>query len=252
MNATMSQGRLLHAYWTEARYESVRMLRAPAFSIPFLALPVLLYLLFGVLLFGEAMSKDPKAALFVFMGFSIFGAMGPGMFGFGITIAMEREQGLLLLKRALPCPPAASLLAKMLMSMLFVAIVMVTMIAAMPFGHLKLTAGQLVSLSAVNILGSAPFCAIGLVIGTWASAKSSPAFVNLLYLPMIYLSGFLFPLPKSVEWIELGSPAFHLDQLALRAIGAPSHGDVLVHFAVLAAVTLFLTAFAVRRLARVG
>src|ERR1039458_6657558 len=102
------------------------MLRAPAFAGPFLGIPVLLYLLFAVLLYGDAMAKDPKAAWSLFMGFSVFGVMGPGMFGFGITIAMEREQGLLKLKRAMPCPPAAPLLAKMLMSMLFVAIIMAT------------------------------------------------------------------------------------------------------------------------------
>ena len=109
----------MRAYWMEAKYESLRMLRAPAFAGPFLGLPVLLYLLFGVLLYGDAVAKDPKTALFIFMGFSVLGVMGPGMFGFGITIAMEREQGLLKLKRAMPAPPAAPLLAKMLMSMLF-------------------------------------------------------------------------------------------------------------------------------------
>lgn len=249
---TMSTRRLLRAYLTEAKYECIRMLRSPAFAGPFLGLPVLLYLLFGVLLFGDALSKDPKAALFLFMGFATFGVMGPGMFGFGITIATERERGLFALKRAMPMPPAASLLAKLAMSILFVAIIMVTMVAAVPLGHLKLTAGQLVGLSVVNILGAAPFGAIGLFIGTWASAKSAPALVNLLYLPMIYLSGFLIPMPKSLEWIERFSPAFHLHQLALRSIGAPNLGAPLAHVAVLAAVTVTLTALAVRRLARVG
>lgn len=249
---TMSTGRLLRAYWMEARYESIRMLRAPGFAGPFLALPVLLYLLFGVLMYGDALRGDPKGALFVFMGFSIFGVMGPGLFGFGVTIAMEREQGLYMLKRALPMPRAAPLLAKMLMAMLFVAIIMITMIAAAPLGHLRLSAGQLLSLSVVNILGAAPFCALGLLIGTLTSAKSAPAFVNLLYLPMIYLSGFLIPLPKSLQWIALASPAFHLDQLALSAIGAPSQGATAVHIAVLVSVTLLPTVLAIRRLARVG
>lgn len=251
--ATMTTRRLLGAYLTEAKYECIRMLRSPAFAGPFLGLPVLLYLLFGVLLFGDALGKDPKGGLFVFMGFTIFGVMGPGMFGFGITVATERERGLFALKRALPMPPAASLLSKLAMSMLFVAIIMATMVAAMPLGHLKMTAGQLVGLSVVCVLGAAPFGAIGLFIGTWASAKSAPALVNLLYLPMIYLSGFLIPMPKSMQWIERCSPAFHLHQLALRAIGAPSAGwSPLVHVAVLAAVTAVLTALAVRRLARVG
>jgi ABC-2 type transport system permease protein len=186
------------------------------------------------------------------MGFSVLGAMGPGMFGFGVTVAVEREHGLLKLKRALPTPPAASLLAKMLMSMLFVAIVQATMIVAAPYGHLRLGAAQLLGVAVVNILGSLPFCALGFFIGSLASAKAAPAFVNLLYLPMIYLSGFLFPLPKSMQWIERISPAYHLDQAALMAIGAPSEGALAFHVAVLAGVTLVFTALAVRRLARIG
>ena len=253
----MSTGRLLRAYGTEAKYECIRLLRSPAFAGPFLGLPVLLYLLFGVLLYGDALAKDPKGALFLFLGFTIFGVLGPGMFGFGISVATEREKGLFALKRALPMPPGASLLAKLAMSMLFVAIIMATMVAALPLGHLKLGAGQLAALSVVCILGSAPFAALGLFVGTWASAKAAPALVNLLYLPMIYLSGFLIPMPKSMERIERFSPAFHLHQLALRAVGAskaaPNAGWMpWVHVVVLATVTLVFTWLAVRRLARVG
>lgn len=250
--ATMPLGRVIRAYLVEAKYESLRMLRAPGFVIPFLGLPVGLYLLFGVLLFGDAIAKDPKGALFVFMGFSVFGVMGPGMFGFGVTVAMEREQGMLKLKRALPMPPAASLLAKMLMSMLFVSLVMVTMIAAAPFGHVRISAMQLLTIAAVNVVGSPCFCALGFFIGSLASGKAAPAFVNLIYLPMIYLSGILFPLPKSMHCIELGSPAYHLNQTALAAIWAPSEGLPAVHIAVLAGVTVVFTALAVRRLARAG
>ena len=174
------------------------------------------------------------------------------MFGFGVSIATEREHGLFALKRALPMPTGASLLAKLAMSMVFVAIIMGTMIAAEPLGHLKLGAGHLAAMAVVCILGAAPFGAMGLFIGTLASAKAAPAFVNLLYLPMIYLSNFLIPLPKSVEWIAQFSPASHLHQLVLRAIGAPSAGNPLIHFAVLAWLTVVLPWLARRRLARVG
>src|SRR5579864_2602956 len=104
--AVMPFNRVVRGYLIEAKYESLRMLRSPAFAGPFLAAPVLLYLLFGALLFGDALAKTPGAGLFMFIGFAILGAMGPGMFGFGITIAMEREEGLLVLKRALPAPMA--------------------------------------------------------------------------------------------------------------------------------------------------
>jgi ABC-2 type transport system permease protein len=248
----MPKDRLLRAYLEEAKYDLVRALRTPGFSVPFLLLPVALYLLFGVVLFGDALRNDPKGALFTFTGFSVMGVMGPGMFGFGIFVAIDREQGLLTLKRALPMPPAAYLFAKVLMAMLFVAIVMVTMIAAAPLGHLRLAAGQFLSVAVINVMGALPFSAIGLFIGTRASGKAAPAFVNLLYLPMIYLSGFLFPLPKSIQWIEFTSPAFYLNQLVLRAEGGSSHGSATINVAVLLGVTLLLGPLAIRRLARLG
>lgn len=249
---TANRPHLWRAYAIEAKFESLRMLRAPAFAGPFLVLPAALYLLFGVLLFGSQIAKDPKAGVFIFMGFAILGVMGPGLFGFGIVVATEREQGLLQLRRALPAPLSAPLLAMMLMSMLFVAIVMTTMAAVAPLGHLPLSARQMLAFSAVCVLGATPFSAMGFFIGSFASAKSAPALVNLFYLPMIYLSGILFPLPKSAEWIAHFSPAYHLDQLALAAIGGPYAGATLVHLAILAGVTVIFSAIAVRRIARVG
>ncbi len=249
----MPTGRLWRAYLTEAKYESLRTLRMPGFAAPFLALPVALYLLFGVVLFGDALRNDASGAVNIFLAFSVMGVMGPGIFGFGVFVATEREQGLLTLKRALPTPPASYLLAKMLMAMFFAVIIMATMIlAAVTFGHLRLAVGQFFGIAVVNIFGALPFCALGLLIGTRASAKGAPAFVNLLYLPMIYLSGFFFPLPKSIHWIQFASPAYYLDQLALRIAGAPSPGATMLDVAILAGTTLLFGAFAVRRLARIG
>ncbi len=60
---------------------------------------------------------------YTFATYGVFGAMGPGLFGFGVSLAIEREQGLLTLKQALPQPPGAYLLARAVMAMLFVAII---------------------------------------------------------------------------------------------------------------------------------
>jgi ABC-2 type transport system permease protein len=249
----MPIGRRFGAYLKQARYESLRMLRSPAFAIPFLGLPVALYLLFAVLIFGEVLRSDPKGALFVFAGFDVMGVMGPGLFGFGIVVATEREQGLLTLKRALPMPPAAYLMAKMAMAMVFGVIVTVTMItAALTLGRLPLTARQCIAAAAINILGALPFCALGLFIGTRTSAKAAPAITNLIYLAMIYLSGIMFPLPKSMQLTAVVWPAYHLDHLVFRALGASSQGAALAHVAVLVGATLLLTMLSVRRLARVG
>ena len=263
--AEMTTTRLRQAYLTETKCECLRALRAPAFALPFLLLPITLYVLFGVLLAGSMSHGDKTIAKIMFVNWSVFGIMGPGMFGFGMFVATERDQGLLTLKRALPSPPAAYLLSKLVMALLFSAIVMGTVIAAAAFiGHPGISLFQYLGILILNMLGSLPFCAIGLFIGTLASAKSAAGFANLAYLPFMHLAGLFYPLPRSVQPLEFISPAYYLDRLGLRLVGVPSldqlasglgpssYGTALLQIAVLATVTLVFTALAVRRLARRG
>jgi ABC-2 type transport system permease protein len=263
--AEMTKSRLRRAYVTETKYECLRALRAPAFALPFLLLPITLYVLFGVLLAGNMSHGDKTIAKMMFVNWSVFGIMGPGMFGFGMFVATERGQGLLTLKRALPAPQAAYLLSKLIMALLFSAIVMASVIlAAALIGHNGISLTQYAGIMFLDTLGSLPFCAIGLFIGTLASAKSAPGFANLAYLPFMHLGGLFYPLPRSVQPLEFISPAYYLDKLGLRLIGVPSldqiangggpssYGGPVLQIAVLAAITVLFTALAVRRLSRVG
>ena len=265
-SAEMTRTKVKRAYLTETKYECLRALRAPAFAIPFLLLPIVLYVLFGVFLAGSMSHGDATIAKIMFVNWSVFGVMGPGMFGFGMFVAMEREQGLLTLKRALPAPRGSYLLSKMIMATLFAAIVMLTLVAAaVVVGHPGLTAGQYLGVALLDMAGSLPFCAVGLFVGTRASAKSAPAFANLAYLPFMHLGGLFYPLPRSVQPLEFISPAFYLDKLALRLVGVPSldqlaigatcpssHVTAILGVMVLTAVTLLFTGLSIRRLARVG
>jgi ABC-2 type transport system permease protein len=248
--AAMTRGSFVRPHFKEAKYECLRALRAPGFAFPTLFLPAAFYLFFGVALAEET---TPEIDRFLFVGFVILGVMGPGLFGFGVFVATEREQGLLALKRALPMPGAAYLLGKMLMTTAFAAgVTLVVVAAALAAGRVPLTPVQILTLTAVNVLGSLPFCALGLFVGTLAGARSAPVLVNLLFLPMIYLSGILIPLPEEFASIRLPSPAYHLSRLALSVAGASIDSAPLVHAAVIAGVTLLFGALALRRLARRG
>src|SRR5690606_21571154 len=180
--ATMPVTRLLHAYATECRYELLRTLRQPIFLFPMLALPVLLYLFFGIVLAGPQAGSNPQVALYVFSGFAMFSVVGPGMFGFGIGLAVERSSGLLTLKRALPMPAGANFAARMVASMAAVALVLAMLIPlAKYFGNVPLPAGKIMSFAAVGILGVLPLCAIGLLVGSYVSGTAAPGVVNLIY-----------------------------------------------------------------------
>src|SRR5690606_26550210 len=116
--------------------------RPPALAIPFLVIPLAIYLLFGVLIIGDSAAESewgPGIANFLFSGFAAVGAMMPGIFS-GTLLAQERDAALLKLKRALPMPPGAYLIAKTAMSMGLAAIaVTVVVVAALAAGKVTIS-----------------------------------------------------------------------------------------------------------------
>lgn len=238
------------AYLMEARYEFLRVLRTPAFAVPTLMFPPLFFLLFGLLLnHGNA-----GAAHYLFATYSVFGVMAPSLFGFGVAVAIEREKGWLALKRVAPMPPGAYLLAKLGMAMLCAAIIYLILAAmACALGGVRLPAGQWLTLGAISVAGAVPMCALGLIIGSRANASAAPALVNLIYLPMSFLSGLWMPLsmlPHFLQRIAPLWPAWHLGQLALMTTGQATTGGIAGHLLWLAAFTAICFCIARRWLAR--
>jgi ABC-2 type transport system permease protein len=247
---TMPASRLWAAYFREMRFEFLKALRTPAFSVPTLFFPVMFYLLFGVVL--APVMGGASAGLDTFVRFGVFSAMGPGLFGFGVSIAMEREFGLLRLKQALPQPAGAYLLARAFMTMVFVAIIVVVLtILALTVGKASLTAGQIVQLFIIDVLGALPFCAIGMYLGWVLSGQGAPAVINFVFLPMAFLSGIFIPLqafPTFLQSIAPVFPSYHLAQMAIHVVGKPSSGTTAVHLAALAGTTVLFFVLAVRRM----
>jgi ABC-2 type transport system permease protein len=242
--------RRLRSYALEAKTECLRMLREPMFVLPTLLFPALFYLLFGVLL----NRGNAGAAQYMLASYGVFGVIGAAMFGLGVTVAVDRQRGLLRLKRVLPVPAGAPLLARMLMAMAFALAVwlIVGLIARFAAG-VQLTATQWALLALVDVLGALPFCAIGLYVGTLVGGNAAPAVLNLLYLPMAFLSGLWLPLsllPDLLGRLAPVWPAYHLAQLALKAVGHYSGGSAALHVGVLAVVAIAFFVLARARLAR--
>lgn len=236
----------------EAWYECLAVLRTPAFAIPSLAFPVVFYVLFALMVPGQWGGYQKSAYLLATYG--VFGVIGPALFGFGVGLAIERERGLLELKRVSPMPPAAYFLAKIAMSLVFgLAVVCLLSAAAIGIGGVRIAPGDWGLLVAVLLLGTAPFCALGLLIGTLVKGQAAVAIVNLVYLPMSVLSGLWIPLfvfPPLLQKLAVLWPAWHLGQLALGVVGQRQGVDYLLHAGVLAAMAAGLLVLAARRMRR--
>lgn len=246
---TMPWQRLLGAYVAEARSECLRYLRAPGFILPMLLFSTVFYLMFGVLL------NHGDASRYLLASYSAFGIIGPGLFGFGVSLAIERDGGLLTLKRALPMPPGAYLLGKMAMAMLAATVVTVLLLLiGVLLAHVVLGWQQMVALMLCGMFGVLPFCALGMLVGTLIKGQGAPGLLNLVYLPMAFLSGLWLPLsmlPPVLQKLAPVWPSYHLNQLTLAAVGM-NHGALLPHVLVLAGYTVVFLSVAVRRLRRHG
>lgn len=234
----------------EAKCELLCQIREPAFVLPTLLFPVLFYVLFGVLL-----SSGTAAAEYTLAGYGVFGIMGAALFGFGAGLAQERERGLLQLKRALPAPPGGWMLAKMVAAMAFAAAISLLLAGVAAWGGVSLSAAQWALLFAINIAGVLPFCALGMYIGSLVRGNAAIAVVNILFLPMAFLSGLWLPLamlPDIFGRLAPVWPAYHLGQIAMKVVGHDAGGSAWLHLGVLAVVTAAFFVLARRRLAEAG
>lgn len=237
-------------YWLQTRNECLRMLRTPMFTLPTLVFPLVFYVMFAVLL----NRGSGKAGAYLLATYGVFGVMGAAMFGFGVTVAMERTQGWLRLQRAMPVPPGAYLAAKMGMAMLFALIISLCLLGlAVSMAGVEISALQALQLIVVNLLGTLPFAAFGLYIGTMTSGNAAPAILNIIFLPMAFLSGLWMPLsvlPDSIAKLAPVWPSYHLAQIALKVIGLDAGRPLWLHAGALLMVAVVFGWLARGRLAR--
>lgn len=206
----------LALYRKEAWYDLLSVLRTPGFVLPALAFPVLFYLFFGVFFRGGA------GADYLLVTYSCFGVMGPALFNFAASIASDRAHGWLTLKRLSPMPFTTYLLAKLSTSLLFSATILLLLFSCGYFlGEVKLHTSQWFLLAFIMLAGTLPFALIGLILGLALSDKTAPGVVNLIYLPMAFLSGLWLPIMLLPVWLQHVAwlwPSFHLSQLGLKVI----------------------------------
>ena len=247
----MPPSRVFNAYLQETRSEILRYLRNPGFMLPMLAFSTVFYAMFGIVLnHGNA-----GAERYLLASYATFGVIGPALFGFGVGLAMEREKGWLELKRVSPMPIFVYFAAKISMSLLVGFIVLCLLsVAAVGFGDVRITPLAWLALVATLMLGTLPFCALGLWLGTLVKGQAAVAVVNLVYLPMSFLSGLWLPLsvlPKILAAIAPIWPSTHLNALMQAAAGT-RHATVLPHLLALAGFAAGFALLAARRLRRHG
>lgn len=233
---------------TETKFEFLKLLRLPMYSVATLAFPLMFFVLFGSF-YGDLEAQGVQVSRYMVATFGAAGVLSAALFSFGVGVASERGQGWMRLKRVSPMPPIAYFLAKIGMALLFGAMVVVIItVAGMTLQGVRIAPLDWLSLLGILLLGAFPFGALGLALGYLFGPNSAPVVLNLLYMPMAFASGLWMPitiLPPVVQNIAPYLPTYHYAQLALGTVGATPLGNATQHALILAAFTAVFLVIAV-------
>jgi ABC-2 type transport system permease protein len=223
-------------YLRESLTELRKSFRLPQFALPTIITPAAFFGLFSVAL----NHAPPDQIAYSMATFGVFAATGPALFGFGAGVAVERETGLIELKRVSPLPASAYIVAKTTASLAMAGLALALIYAIAIVAGVRLTPVQWISLAAIHLLATLPFALIGFILGMRFGSKGAIAFANILYLGLAVVGGLWMPvsvLPGWMQTLAWATPSFHLAQIALATIGVPMRGSLVLHLTILAAIS---------------
>jgi ABC-2 type transport system permease protein len=226
----------------QVRYTNRAFWRNPASAFFTFVFPLMFLVIFTALLgSGEVeYAKVPvpghglvplvldQATYFV-AAMAAFGVISATYTNIAITVAFQRDQGILKRLRGTPLPSWSYLFARVVHSML-VALLLV--VITLVFGRLAYgtdlpTGGHVLEFLATLVAGSLSFAAMALALTSLIpNADAAPPMVNATILPLLFISGIFIPLTdRAPAWITTVGNVFPVKHFA-DAMRAAYLGDV--------------------------
>src|SRR5215467_10776070 len=170
--------------------------------------PLMFFFIFATV-FG--VRQNPKVMTYVLTMSITLGVLANGLFGAGIRALQERELNILRRYKVTPITPGPLLVASMVTGwVIFMPYIILMLVLAHYVYHMPWPR-HMISLLAFISVGLIAFRAIGLVIASVANTmQEGTILVQLLYLPMLFLSGATFPadmFPPSLTIVSNFIPA---------------------------------------------
>jgi len=144
-------------------------------------------------------------------------------------------------------PVAAYLFAKCASAAAFgLIIVTILTIIGISFGDVHLSSSELAKMLGVTFAGSISFASMGLLIALLVPANAAPGIINLIYLPMSFLSGLWVPIKFMPHWLQGIAPllpTYHLSQIMLSIFHYNDSMSLTTHWNALIGFTLLMLGF---------
>jgi imidazolonepropionase-like amidohydrolase/ABC-type multidrug transport system permease subunit len=160
--------------------------------------PLIFFVVFAQAMHGDRGNGMTQIVTMVI----IIGVLGNGLFGAGIRAVQERESNVLRRYKVTPITAAPILIAATVVGWIIFIPLVVFVFCSAHFGYGMPWPPRLGSIFLFATLGILAFRAIGMILAAVAnSMQESQILVQLVYLPMLFLSGVTFPTSIFPSWL---------------------------------------------------
>lgn len=187
--------------------------------------PVLLYVLLASV-YGRRIEGYPSEEVLL-AGLLGYGAANTAFAGLAISLVIRRESGLLKRLRATPLPPAQYLTAAVTSILVVFTLQTITLFAIGRIAFGAPLPHNAASVAMLIVIGVAGFGGLGFGAASLIrSAEGASAVVNVVLLPMAFVSGSFGParhLPRVLQWVADVLPLKYYVDLAERVYLGGAH-----------------------------
>ncbi len=174
-------------------------LRSKASLFWTLAFPLLFLFVFSAVFGGGR----PQGIAALLPGLLTISVMTGSLFGVAFRMIVARENGVLRRLRVTPVTALAIVVAYGLVALALLAATVLLQLAAAKAVWSAPIAGPWASLAAVSLAGFFAFVPLGLFVGSTArDMRTAPPLANLIFFPMMFLSGAAVPYAILPPWLQ--------------------------------------------------
>jgi imidazolonepropionase-like amidohydrolase/ABC-type multidrug transport system permease subunit len=171
-------------------------------------------------------AKQGGTAVLVVTMVTTIGILGTGFFGAGMRAVQEREENILRRYKVTPITPVPLLLASIAMGVILYLPTVTAMIVLANWLYGMPMPRNLLSLFLFVCFGAAAFRALGLIIAAVVnSSQEANIVIQLIYMPMLFLSGATFPLSFMPNWLQVVTQFIPATYLVTGMAGILQRGE---------------------------
>jgi len=160
--------------------------------------PLMFFVIFAQIMHGDRGGAMTQIVAMV----TVLGILGNGLFGAGIRAVQEREANMLRRYKVTPITAAPLLISQTIVGWILFMPLVLFLFGLAHYAYRMPWPASMASILLFSSLGILAFRAIGMILAAVAnSMQESQILVQLVYLPMLFLSGATFPTSIFPFWL---------------------------------------------------